>query len=63
MKRNIGKIDQIVRVIIGIVIIILGICFKSWWGVIGLVPLITAALGYCPLYKPLKINTHKINRR
>ncbi|MBW1678756.1 MAG: DUF2892 domain-containing protein, partial [Deltaproteobacteria bacterium] len=36
MKRNVGKVDQVVRVIIGIVIVVLGICFKSWWGVIGL---------------------------
>ena len=59
MKRNIGKVDQIIRVIIGIVIIILGICFKSWWGAIGLAVIIIAALGYCPLYEPFKINTCK----
>jgi len=59
MKRNTGKVDQTIRIIIGIVIISLGIYFKSWWGAIGLIPLITAALGFCPLYEPLKINTYK----
>jgi len=59
MKRNIGKVDRIIRVIIGIVIIILGIYFKSWWGVLGLAVIIIAVLGYCPLYEPFKINTCK----
>jgi len=59
MEPNIGKIDRLVRGIVGVVIILAGIYFKSWWGAIGLIPLITALLRYCPLYIPLKINTYK----
>jgi hypothetical protein len=59
MKQNVGTADKIVRVVIGIAIIILGIYFKSWWGIIGVIPLISAALGWCPLYIPLKISTTK----
>ena len=59
MKKNVGKVDKIVRVVVGITIVIVGAYFKSWWGVIGVIPLISAALGWCPLYIPLKISTIK----
>ena len=59
MQYNVGKADKIVRIIIGLVIIILGLYFKSWWGAIGLVPLLTALVGWCPLYVPLGIKTSK----
>jgi hypothetical protein len=57
MKCNIGRADKVVRVIVGLGIIGLGVVFKSWWGAIGLLPLLTAAMGYCPAYKPLGIST------
>ena len=59
MKRNIGKTDQIVRIVIGLGIIIVGVFFKSWWGAIGIIPIITAAIGWCPAYLPFGISTHK----
>ncbi len=59
MKCNVGKTDKIVRVILGIVIGVIGIYFKSWWGLIGLIPIITALVGFCPLYAPFKISTAK----
>lgn len=59
MKANIGGTDKIVRYIVGIVIILLGLYFKSWWGALGLIPLLTALIGWCPLYAPFKISTHK----
>jgi len=34
MKQNVGRIDQLIRIIIGIIIIACGIYFKSWWGII-----------------------------
>ncbi|MBP7496070.1 MAG: DUF2892 domain-containing protein [Bacteroidales bacterium] len=57
MKCNIGKTDKIIRWIIGIVIIALGLYFRSWWGLIGLIPILTAIFGFCGLYTLLKINT------
>ncbi len=57
MKCNIGKTDRIIRIIAGVVILIIGLVTKSWWGLIGLIPLLTAVLKWCPLYIPLKINT------
>ncbi|WP_419768789.1 YgaP family membrane protein [Arcobacter sp.] len=57
MNKNIGKIDKIVRIIVGVAIIAYGFMTNSWLGVIGLIPLGTALIGWCPLYCPLKINT------
>jgi hypothetical protein len=57
MTCNIGKIDKIVRVIVGVAIAVLGFYFKSWWGLLALIPLLTAAIGFCPLYVPFKIST------
>jgi len=59
MQCNIGKADKVLRIIIGLVIIAIGLYFKSWWGAIGLVPLLTATIGWCPLYVPLGIKTSK----
>jgi hypothetical protein len=59
MQKNVGKTDKIIRVIAGLVIILLGIIYKSWWGVIGILPVITAAIGWCPLYVPFRICTIK----
>jgi predicted RND superfamily exporter protein len=57
MTCNVGKTDKIVRVIIGLVIVALGFYFKSWWGLLAIIPLLTAAIGFCGLYVPFKIST------
>jgi hypothetical protein len=59
MKCNVGKIDKSVRVIVGIGIIVIGIYFQSWWGAIGVIPIFTAAIGWCPAYLPFGISTCK----
>ncbi len=59
MKKNVGKADKIIRIILGLVIVAYGIIESSWWGLIGLVPLFTAFVGFCPLYAPFKISTNK----
>lgn len=61
MKCNIGKSDRVIRILLGIVIVILGFYFKSWWGLVGLVPLLTAAFRWCPLYLPFNLSTDKPN--
>ncbi|MGD9661276.1 MAG: DUF2892 domain-containing protein [Porticoccaceae bacterium] len=52
MKCNVGKTDRILRVIAGLVIITLGVIYQSWWGLLGVIPLTTATLGWCPAYIP-----------
>ena len=59
MTCNMGKTDRIARIIIGLVLIALGIAFRSWWGLAGAVPLVTAAIGWCPLYVPFRISTRR----
>lgn len=57
MKCNVGRTDRIVRVIIGLAIIWAGFYYENWWGVIGIAPLASAAIGYCPIYPPFKFST------
>lgn len=57
MKKNVGKTDKIFRISAGILIILIGIYFKSWWGLIGLLPIVTALIGWCPPYALLGIST------
>ena len=59
---NVGKIDRLFRVLIGFFIFYLGVLSQiepKLWGFIGLIPVLTGILGWCPLYLPLKINTNK----
>lgn len=62
MKYNMGKVDRIIRFVVGAIIIGLGIYFKNWLGVIGVVFLITALMGWCPAYVPFKISTERKER-
>jgi len=60
MKQNVGKMDRIVRIMLAALIAFAGYYFNMWGlYILALVPLITAAIGVCPLYVPLKINTKK----
>ncbi len=59
MKQNVGNIDRVVRVVAGLAIIGWGVSAGNWWGAIGVVPLLTAAIGWCPAYLPLGISTCK----
>lgn len=59
MKCNVGVIDRLLRIIVGLLIAIVGVIFDSWWGLVGLVPLATGLFKWCPLYVPFKISTIK----
>lgn len=59
MKINMGSVDRVLRVVAGLVIIGAGIAFRSWWGLIGVILLATAAIGFCPLYTLLGVSTRK----
>jgi len=59
MKCNTGKTDRIIRGLIGLIVIAAGVYWKSWWGAVGLVPLFTAAIGWCGLYALFGISTCK----
>jgi hypothetical protein len=57
MKANVGSADRIIRFILGAVIIVLGFYFKNWWGVVGIVPIITSVLSFCPVYSLIGVST------
>lgn len=57
MKKNIGNSDRTIRLILGSIIVIVGVVYGSWLGLIGLVPILTALVGWCPLYVPFGIST------
>ncbi|WP_417325990.1 DUF2892 domain-containing protein [Halarcobacter sp.] len=57
MNKNVGNIDRALRIIVGLVIIVAGFIMNSWLGFIGLIPLATGIIRWCPLYCPFKINT------
>lgn len=50
MKLNVGNTDRIIRIAAAMVIFAIGLYFQSWWGAIGMVPLITAFIRWCPAY-------------
>ena len=58
MPRNEGTIDRALRIIAGLVLIsLVFIGPQTAWGWVGLVPLLTGLVGYCPAYRLLGINT------
>ena len=58
MKSNVGGIDRILRITVGLVLIALTLTGTiGLWGWLGLVPLATGALGFCPVYPLLGMNT------
>jgi hypothetical protein len=59
MKLNIGTTDKVIRIALALAIAALGIVFKSWLGLIAIVPLATALVGTCPVYLPFGISTWK----
>ena len=59
MKCNVGQTDRLLRIIIGLVILVLGYINENWWGLIGLLPLLTGLFRCCPAYLPCKISTDK----
>lgn len=65
MKANVGGIDRVLRVIVGLAVLSLLFVLPEpnrWWGLIGIVPLATAFLSFCPLYALIGVNTCPANR-
>ncbi|MEE9396608.1 MAG: DUF2892 domain-containing protein [Methylococcales bacterium] len=59
MKSNVGGVDKKLRIVAGLAIIGWGVATQNWWGAVGVVPLLTAVLNFCPAYPILGINTCK----
>ena len=59
MTPNVGGLDRAFRIALGVVVIGLGIYFKSWWGAFGAIPLLTGLVRWCPVYLPFGTSTRE----
>ena len=58
MKTNVGGIDKILRILVGIALIVMAYMnVVGVWGYIGVVPLLTGLIGWCPVYPLLGISS------
>lgn len=63
MKANVGTIDRVLRIVIGLVLIALALTGTiGVWGWIGVLPLATGVFRFCPAYPLLGINTCKTGK-
>jgi hypothetical protein len=63
MKANVGGIDRVLRVVVGLVLI--GLTMANMigvWGWIGVVPLLTGIFGFCPAYIPFGVSTCPLHK-
>jgi hypothetical protein len=62
LVQNMGSIDRIVRIVVGMLLIVVGFAALGGTsgtivGVIGFIPLVTGLIGWCPLYLPFRFST------
>jgi hypothetical protein len=63
MQKNVGSVDKILRIVIGLGLLSLLFVLEApmkYLGLIGLVPLATSLMGWCPLYTLIGLNTCKV---
>ena len=58
MKVNVGSTDRLIRVVVGVALIAAAVMgYIGMWGYIGIVPILTGTLRFCPAYMPFGIST------
>ena len=65
MKSNVGGIDKVLRIVAGLALLSLVFILYGnarWWGLIGIVPLLTGSLGWCPAYTVVVLNTCPVKK-
>ena len=63
MTANVGTIDRILRIVVGLVLIaMVFVGPQTPWGWIGVVPLLTAFIRFCPAYKLIGLSTCSIKQ-
>lgn len=61
MQQNVGGIDRVLRILVGLGLIsLVFVGPQTAWGWVGIVPLATALIGWCPAYMPFGIKTCKV---
>ena len=61
MHHNVGGIDQILRIVLGVVICTIREIYNIWWGMAGLIPLVTGTMSWCPFYNLVGLSSLKIS--
>lgn len=62
MTQNIGGIEKAIRIVLGVALLGWGFVLSdpmNYWGAIGIVPLVTALIGWCPAWSIFGVNTCK----
>jgi hypothetical protein len=59
MKTNVGGIDRVIRIVVGLALIAWAFFGGPVWAWIGVVPLATALVGFCPVYPLVGMSTAK----
>lgn len=63
MTQNVGGIDRILRIVVGLMLVVLAATGTvGWWGWLGAMPLATGLLGWCPPYAIFGWNTCKLKK-
>ncbi|PMS19828.1 DUF2892 domain-containing protein [Trinickia dabaoshanensis] len=63
MTRNVGTIDRIIRIVVGVAVLSQPVLLQGslrWLGLIGLIPLVTGLVGWCPAYSLLGISSCEV---
>jgi hypothetical protein len=66
MKANVGGIDKVLRIVVGVVLLSLVFLIEGaarWWGLVGLIPLGTGVFGFCPLYALFGLSTCPLEKK
>lgn len=60
LKKNVGNIDSIIRVVLGALAVAIGFYYGGYWlllGIVGLILVSSGTISFCPVYRLMKIST------
>ncbi|HRP24956.1 MAG TPA: DUF2892 domain-containing protein [Thauera sp.] len=63
MKTNVGGIDKILRILVGVALIAWALFGGPVWAWIGILPLVTGLMGWCPAYMLIGVNTCPLSKK
>ena len=60
MKHNVGSADKIIRIMLGVFLVSLTMWGpQTLWGLVGIIPIATGLMNFCPIYSILNLSTDK----
>jgi len=62
LKRNVGTVDRVIRILLGVGLIGWGIYAQNWLGALGAIPLLTGIMGTCGLYSLIGVSTCSVKQ-